>query len=207
MEKTHTTIRAVAAAALMIAAGCGGDDGRLAEYAKNSVEQQTRQNEQIARQNLEVTRQNQQVAEAARNLVEADAKARQEMVAAQKSLQDGLQAERSTLDQQRQELELERKDIARERYREPVIAQAIAGCGVLLACLLPLAICIYVLRHIYHDRGDETVLNELLVEELTADRPRLLLPLAENVPALEQELPPDDTDAGDHITSAPTSAT
>ncbi len=197
------TIRAVEAAALMIAAGCGGDDSRLAEYAKNSVEQQTRQNDQIARQNLEVTRQNQQVAEAARNLVEADAKARQEMVAAQKSLQDGLQAERSTLDQQRQELELERKDIARQRYGEPVIAQAIAGCGALLACLLPLAICSSLLRNLHHDQGDETVLNELLLEELTADRTRLLLPPAESVPALERELPPEDTDAGDHLGIGP----
>src|SRR6476659_6933146 len=77
MEKTQMTIRAAAAIALVIAVGCSGDDGRLAEFAKNSVEQQTRQNEQIAKQNHEVTRQNEQVAEGARKLVEADARARQ----------------------------------------------------------------------------------------------------------------------------------
>jgi len=197
MKKKWIPILALAAAAMMGAAGCTGDDGRLAEYAKNSVEQQTRQNEQIARQNQEVTHQNRQVVEAARNLVEADAKARQEMVAAQKSLQAGLQSERSTLDQQRQDLELERKDIARHRYWEPVVAQAITGCGVLLACLLPLVICVYVLRSLHHDRGEESELNELLVTELTAESPRLLLPPAEIRPALERELSSRDPDVID----------
>src|SRR5262245_54144367 len=105
MEMMQMTIRIVAAAALLTALGCGGDDGRLAEYAESSIQQQSRQNEQIARQSQEVTQQNRQVAEAARNLVEADARARQELVAAQKSLQDGIQAERSTLDRQREDLE------------------------------------------------------------------------------------------------------
>ena len=195
MKKTRRTCLTVMAIAAVGAGGCGGDDGRLADYAHNSVEQQTRQNEQIARQNLEVTQQNRQVAEGAQQLVEADARARQEMITAQKNLHEGLQAERSTLDRQRQELEQERKDVARERYWEPLIAEAIAAFGLLIACLLPLAICIYVLRHLHHDRGDEAELNELLVSELTADRPRLLLPPAEIVPAPERESRPDDPDS------------
>jgi hypothetical protein len=180
----------MAAVASMGAGGCEDDNARLAEYAKNSVDQQTRQNEQIARQNQEVTQQNRQVAEAAQKLVEADARARQEMVSAQKALQEGLHVERLTLDQQRQGLEDVREQLARERYWDPVIAEAIGGCGVLLACLLPLMICLYVLRTLQTGSGDEAVLNELLVSELTGERPQLLLPTAEHRLALERELPP-----------------
>jgi hypothetical protein len=193
MKGTRMILRTGSLAILTIIAGCGSDDGRLAEYAKNSVEQQTRQNDQIARQNLEITRQNQQVAEAARNLVEADARARQEMIAAQESLQAGIQSERQTLDHQRHELELERKDIARQRYWDPVIAHALSGSVALLACLLPLAICVYVLRNLYHDRGDDAALNEMLVQELTTDRPRFLLPPGENSPVRDEGPSPNDT--------------
>jgi len=189
MKRMWMMVLALAAIASSGAGGCD-DNERLADYAHNSVEQQNRQNEQIAKQNLEVTQQNRQVAEASRKLVEADAKARQEMIVAQKALQEGLQVERSTLDHQRQEIEQERKEIARDRYWEPLVAQSIAGCGALLACLLPLAICIYVLRNMQHDRGDEAALNELLVSELTDDRPLLLPPPTETIPVLEQDLPP-----------------
>lgn len=196
MQRTWMMCLAVAAVASMGAGGCDGDDGRLADYAQNSVDQQTRQNEQIARQNLEVIQQNRQVAKAAQQLVEADAQARKEMVTAQKTLQEGLHVERMTLDQQRQGLEVDRQRLARERYWEPLIAEAIGCCGVLLACLMPLVICLYVLRNLQSERGDEAVLNELLVFELTAERPQLLLPTAECRPSLEQELLPADF-AGD----------
>lgn len=196
MKRMWIMCLAMAAIASMGAGGCDGDNGRLAEYAQNSVDQQTRQNEQIARQNLEVTRQNQQVAAAAQKLVESDAQARHELVTAQKSLQEGLHAERLTLDEQRQGLEDDRRQIARERYWEPLLAEAIGGCGVLLACLLPLVICLYVLRGLQTGSGDEAVLNDLLVSELTAERPQLLLSTTERPAALEQELLP--ADAAEH---------
>jgi hypothetical protein len=180
----------------MGAGGCEGDSGRLADYAQNSVEQQTRQNDQIARQNLEVTQQNRQVAEGAQKLVAADAQARQELMTAQKSLQEGLHVERMTLDQQRQGLEDDRRQIARERYWEPLVAEAIGGFAVLLACLLPLVICAYVLRSLQTETGDEAILNELLVTELMSERPQLLLPPANRPAALEREVLPSD--AGEH---------
>jgi len=196
MKRMWTMMLAVMAVASMGAGGCEGDNGRLADYAQNSVDQQTRQNDQIARQNLEVTQQNRQVAQAAQKLVEADAQARQELVTAQKTLQEGLHVERLKLDEQRQGLEEDRRQLIRERYWEPLIAETIGGCGVLLACLLPLVVCVYVLRNLDTGNGDEAVLNELLVSELTAERPQLLLPTIERPPALEQELPP--ADAAEH---------
>jgi hypothetical protein len=174
--------------------GCDADDARLAEYAKNSVEQQTRQNEQIARQNQEVTQQNRQVAEGAHKLVEADARARQELVSAQQVLQTGLQAERSTLDQQRQNLEQERQDIAHERNWQPLIAEAISGVGVLVACLAPLLLCFYVLRSAHSDQSDETALNEFLVTELASEAPRLLLAPSDNCAPRVGGPPPESSD-------------
>ncbi|MBI3860739.1 MAG: hypothetical protein HY290_02465, partial [Planctomycetia bacterium] len=176
------------ALASMGAGGCDENE-RLADYAKNSVDQQSRQNDQIARQNQEVTQQNRQVAEAARNLVEADARARQELVTAQQSLQSGLQAERATLDQQRTELEQDRKDIARDRYWQPVIAETLHSLGVLAACLAPLLLCVYVLRNLSTAQADETALNELLVSELVSETPRLLLPAPDARRTLVDESP------------------
>lgn len=178
-------------AVVAMGGGSCDDEGRLAEYAHNSVEQQNRQNEQIARQNLEVTRQNRQVADAAQKLVEADARARQELVIAQKALQEGLQSERSTLDRQRDAIEQERRDLAQERQRDPVIAEAVTAFGMLLACLLPLMVCVYLLRGLHKDCGDEAELNELLVSELTSARP-LLLPVGDETRlVLEQDSPAD----------------
>jgi hypothetical protein len=197
MKTTWMMIVAVLAVASTGAGGCDGDDARLAEYAKNSIEQQSRQNEQIARQNQEVTQQNRQVAEGAHKLVEADARARQELVSAQQVLQTGLQAERSTLDLQRHDLEQERKDIARERYWQPLIAEAISGIGVLAACLAPLLLCYLVLRNVNTEQSDETALNELLVTELAAEAPRLLLAPADDRAALVGGPSPDRSDTSD----------
>lgn len=186
MKKKGVMLLAVAAVAAMGAGGCDEND-RLAEYAKNSVDQQSRQNEHIARQSQEVTQQNRQVAEAARNMIEADSRARQELVAAQQSLQTGMQAERATLDQQRTELEQERKDIARDRYWQPLIAEAVHGVSVLAACLAPLLLCLLVLRNLRSEQTDEAALNEFLVTELAAEIPRRLLPVpAERLAILDE---------------------
>lgn len=184
MKKMGIMMLAMAAIASMGTGGCDGDDQRLAEYARHSVDQQARQNEQIARQNQELTQQNRQVAEAARELVAADARARHEFVAAQQTLQSGLQAERSTLDQQRQSLERERQGFARERYWEPLIAEAISHVGVLAACLAPLLLCLFVLRSLHSPQSDDAALNELLVAELSSETPRRLTSSVVDRPAL-----------------------
>ena len=194
--------------AVIAATGTGGCDEneRLADYAQNSVDQQSRQNEQIARQSQEVTQQNRQVAEAARKMVEADARARQELVAAQKSFQAGLQAERAALDQQRGDLEQERQAIARDRYWQPLIAEAIRGIGVLAACLAPLWLCLLVLRNLRCEQPDEAALNEFLITELAAEMPQRLLPPANNNLALVAEVAPDrDGTDGPEDNASPTS--
>jgi hypothetical protein len=114
------------------------------------------------------------------------------MVIARKALPEGEHIEQMTLDQQRESLEADRQQLARERYWELLIAAAIGGCGVLLACLVPLVICLYVLRSLQFDSGAEAVLNELLISELTAGRTQRVLPTTERRPALDQETMPTD---------------
>ena len=134
--------------------GCD-EDQRLVEQSQQSQQRQAEQNHQMARLN-------QQVAEGAKRLVEADAKARQDFIQAQQAL-----------DRQREDLMTEQRQLANQRHRDPIIAGALSGITILLACLVPLALGIYALRTT--SRSDPSDgLAELLVLELAADEPTLL---------------------------------
>lgn len=131
-------------------------------------------------------RQAEQIVGASRQLVEADAKARGELIELQQNLQEGVQTERQSLDRQHQDIEAERQAIAHQRHRDPLIAAAIINTGVLLACIAPLFLAFWVLRH---SLGQESAgVDELLIHELTTENPVLLprptlpLPSAEATP-------------------------
>ena len=79
-----------------------------------------------------------QVAEASRELVQADAKARGEIVALQRDMQQG----QADLGRQRDQLEKDRRQYADQRNRDPILANTILDVGTILACLLPLVLCI-----------------------------------------------------------------
>ena len=121
--------------------------------------------------------QSKQIAQASRRLIEGDAQARRDLLAAQKQLSSELHSERASIDRQREEMEQERRNIAAQRHRDPMIAQAINAVGLTLACLLPLALAAYVIRAVNQDGDDSAALSELLVMEITAERP-LLLPVS-----------------------------
>jgi len=165
--QTHKLILTPVAAALMLMAiGCDEDENkRLAEMAERHLERQ-------AEQSRQVTELQREVAEGSRRLVEADAKARQEMVV----LQREVQAESNEVGRQRDLLEDEHRDLAARRYLDPIIAQAITHIGVLLACLLPLVICWYLL-HRRVEPADDQAVAEVLLEDLVTDRPLLLPPM------------------------------
>jgi hypothetical protein len=74
----------------------------------------------------------------------------------------------------RDELEQERKQIAEQRHRDPIIASSIQTIGLIVACLLPLLVCVYVLRQMNRSDPDDATVAELLVLELVSDEPRLL---------------------------------
>ena len=70
---------------------------------------------------------------------------------------------------------------------DPIIAAALQSLGLIMACLLPLAVCVFVLRQMQDETGDEKVLAELLALELTSDKPSLLPSSPFATPRLESQ--------------------
>ena len=163
-------------------------DQRLAEVAQQSVAVQAQQNEQIARQSQATAEQGRQLAEATKQLVAKDAEARQQLLAAHEKLHAQLQQQRASIDAGRDALEQERRQLAAERQREPILAASIETLGLILACLLPLTLCGLLLWRLGRVEPDDAAVAELLVCELTSDRPRLLPGLV-SPPALPQDQP------------------
>lgn len=188
--QTHKLILMPIVAALMLTAiGCDEDENkRLAEMAERHLERQAEQSHQV-------TELQREVAEGSRRLVEADAQARQEMV----TLQREVQAERSEVGRQRDLLEGERRDLAAKRRLDPIVAAAITNIGLLLACLLPLVLCWYLLQRRVEPADDQAV-AEVLLEDLVADRP-LLLPRTDGIRAIGLRAEREDSrslDNSDH---------
>lgn len=187
-QRTDRTLISAVLLTLLTTIGCGPApdvrDQRLADFAKHSTEQQARQNETMAKQSQAVVEESQKLAEAAQQLVQSDAKARTDMIAAQERLASQLDQQRATVDTGRDQLEAERKQLAAQRHREPIVAASIQTVGLIVAALLPLIVCIYVIRQMCRAEPDDGAVAELLVAELTTDQP-VLLPGPVLRPALE----------------------
>ena len=162
---------------LILVTGCSPRDDRLHQLATQSLARQAEQNQQMAKQTHEI-------AQATHELVEADAKACQDVIRLQTDLQTNVGQERASLDRQHEELEKERIQIAAQRQREPIIAAAIQDAAILLACLLPIFLCWFVVRSLNQEPPDAAI-GELLVAELVSEQP-LLLP---NPPVIEHANP------------------
>jgi len=100
-----------------------------------------------------------------------------------------LQEEQAGISNGRDALEAERREIAAQRYREPVVAGAILNLGLLIACLLPFVVCLYVLRAATSGSDDPHLLNEVLIGEFLSDEP--LLPRHGAVLRINEVRPPD----------------
>ena len=153
----------VLAVAAILTACSKTPDERIAQMAQQSLDTQARQNERLVQQN-------QQVIEASKELVAKDAQARQEMA----NLQHDFQADQHEVGKQRDVLEQERRQIAEQRFRDQAVSGAITTVGLLLVAALPLAVAIYMLRAVRHTEASDATLTEVLVDELLADKPRLL---------------------------------
>jgi len=168
----RTTLRLIVTVMLMMSwIGCGSPDDRLVELARESAARQAEQNRQMSQLQH-------QVAEGSRQLVEADALARQELTRLQRDLQ-GHQAE---VGHQRDALEIERREIAAQRRWESLLGPALVAAATLVACLVPLLICLRVVRGLGAADTGEEALAEFLVQELVAERP-VILPTASPQPA------------------------
>jgi cell division protein FtsN len=185
---TMLAMLAMFAMVLLVTAGCDNErppDERFQQLAQQALHEQSEQNKRLVDQNK-------QVAEASRQLVAEDAQARRELLEAQRQLTSELHAERASLDRQHEALEEERRSLAAQQQREPVIAHTIGAVGLTLACLLPLLLAAYVIHTLNHQDEDPAALNELLVLDLTSERPRLLPHSVRSVAALEHRRPDDD---------------
>lgn len=184
----------IVAMLILTTIGCDEEENkRLAEMAERHLDRQSEQNRQL-------TELQREVAAGSRHLVEADAQTRQEIVA----LQREVQAERKEVGRQRDLLEDERRDLAAKRRMDPIIAAVITNAGLLLACLLPLVLCWYLLQRRV-DPADDRAVAEILLEDLVADRP-LLLPRIDNVRGIglrterDESRPPEGAEGVDDST-------
>ena len=158
---------------LMLFTLVGCEEDELAKAVREAAEQSAEQQRKLVQLQSEV-------AKSASELVEADSKARTELAA----LQRNLQQDQADVGRQRDQLEGDRRDIAAQRHRDPLIAAAITNIGLILACLLPLVLCVVILRSLRNPVTDEEALTEFLVQEIVAEQP-LLLSAAPRAPALE----------------------
>lgn len=149
--RARTTILLVMALALQT--GCQSESERIATLSQEHSRLQ-------AEQSLRMAQLQEHVATGARALVEADANTRSEII----GLQRDIQSERSEIDHQRDRLEAERKVLADERHRAPVISAAITSIGLLLACLLPLLVCLKLISGTSDSADDQAVWQVLLDE-------------------------------------------
>ena len=167
---------------LLAATGCGPAtdhrDERLAEFAQQTMKEQRLQNTRMADQAQAIVAESQQLAGAAKELIAHDAEARRALLASHNELSRQLDQQRATINASRDQLEQDRREIAEQRTREPIIAAAIANTGLLLACLLPLLLAGLIVLHLRSQEPDHAAVVELLVSELTSDRPRFLLAAA-----------------------------
>jgi VIT1/CCC1 family predicted Fe2+/Mn2+ transporter len=160
----------------LIAIGCSSGDERLVELSRQSDERQAEQNRVVANNDR-------QVLEATHKLVEADAKSRSEY----NELHRQIESERSGVNQQRDALEQERRQIALERSRDPIIAESIQAAAGLIAAILPLLVCLFLLRGLF-SRTDDEALAEVLIEDLVSQRPLLTEPAPISLPTSGSDL-------------------
>ena len=177
MNQIHRLRRVAMFLALLIPGVVGCDrapDERLAEFAQRSMVEQRQQNDRIADQSRAVVAESHQLAEAAKALVERDAAARRELIAAQTELTTQLNQQQSAIDAGHEQLEQDRREMAEQRHRDPIIAAVIGNIGLIIACLLPLVVAVFVIRQMQSQEPDHAAVAELLVLEMTADEPGLL---------------------------------
>ncbi len=173
--------------------GCQNDNDRVAELASRHATQQS----ELSRETVELQT---ELVEGTRQLVEADSQSRKDFL----EREGKLDVQRAEIGQRHDELESERREIARQRYRDPIIANSVTVIGALLACLLPLLLAGYLLKS-QLDEQDDHAITEVLLEEIAAahsafvrsNAPTLGHNPDDSTPKLPEDLPQASTDGPD----------
>jgi hypothetical protein len=79
------------------------------------------------------------------------------------------------------------RQIAGERIRDPIIAESIRAVAGLMAAILPLLVCLLLLRGLFH-KSDQESLAEVLIEDLVSRQPLLSEPGGVSLPGAGHEL-------------------
>ncbi|MCA9269416.1 MAG: hypothetical protein KDA41_13135, partial [Planctomycetales bacterium] len=107
-------------------------------------------------------------------IVQRDADGRRELDEMHREAHTSITARTQAVDQQRDLMERERRQLAVERARAPIVAEAVKWVGGLIACLAPLVVVVYLIWSLRSSSESDSAVVEVLVEELVAERPRLL---------------------------------
>jgi hypothetical protein len=158
-----------------------GCDDRAAQIASEAADRQAQQNATMAELNKEV-------ASGTHRLVEADAQARKEVIGVHRDLQ----AERTRLDSGWNDLEDERSQMAGQRRTESLLVPAVQTAGLLAVVALVLGFCWYALMKVRHSGELDSVVTDLLLDEVLTDAPQQLL-AGRQQPTLLDHTPPNQS--------------
>ncbi|MCE9555403.1 MAG: hypothetical protein K8T91_18795 [Planctomycetes bacterium] len=175
---TNRLILIMATVLILPAVGCESDD-QVARVATQAADRQ-------AQQNIQQVQLHREVAAGTKKLVEADAQARKDLIAAQQHLQ----VQQAEVGRNRDQLEVERQAIAQQRQTVSLWTPLLQGLGIVLVAALALGLCWCLLFGLRSDDNGSQELSELLVMELAAEEPRVLLGSQSATGALP---PPDET--------------
>ena len=149
--------------------GCSPESERMANMAERMVRSQNQVNSSVARAN--------------EKFVDLNKEFQQERT--------GLQDERLALNGQFENLEQDRRDLHRERRSEVAWSESFRFLGVVLAAIMPLVLCAYLVWITSQKSVDQEVVNTILLQELASPNPRLIA--APNLTPIEHRL--DNTES------------
>ena len=148
-------------AIVVMAIGCQNDSDRIAELASQHAIRQS----ELSRETIELQA---ELIVGTQQLVEADSQARRDFI----ELGGKLDEQRAEMARRHDDLETERRAIAKQRHRDPIVANALIAVATLLACLLPMLLAGWLLRSQLNET-EEFATTEILLDELTARHPAL----------------------------------
>ena len=129
----------------LMATGCPSESDRLADFAERATHEQANQNLEMTSLNKELVKPNQQI-----------------------------QTERKELNNKFSELDLERQQMSRQRRSGLVWAESFRFLATVLAAIMPLFLCAFLIWAATQNVSDQQLINEVLISELSSDNPRLI---------------------------------
>ena len=115
----------------------------------------------------------------------AIAKNQQEMI----ELNREIQSERKELNQGFKQLESDRRELHQQRRSELAWAESFQFLAIVIAASMPLFLCAYLIWASTRNVGDSDLINEVLIQELVATKPRLIAGRNRSIVSEEPKLP------------------